>query len=424
MRIAHVCPYDWHTPNRIRDHVRHLAAEQRSAGHRVTVIAPRAAHAADDPDAALVVAHLMPMPGAHGARVAVDRRAARDVADAVRSGGFDVVHVHEPLVPVIGPAAATAFDGPLVATVHEYRWSYWPYRVFRSRLDPVMQRFGARIAVSTEVRAAVAQYFPGDDVVIPGGIDIARFADCRCDDRQLRDATVDILFAGSRGPHSGFDVLFDALAVLRERGLPVRLIAADDEGPLPTHYCSADVVCAPATGHGRTGIELLAAMAAGAPIVATDVVGHRTVARNRVEALLVPPHDSRALADAIEEVADDRALRDRLVAAGHRRVRHYAWPVIARRVGAVYESVLRGGPVPVSPEALEEVRHAAVTVRRGHTSVLDPDRPVDEIGLDSLDLAELVSVLQARTGVEIDDGDLLGARTLHDIALILDTADR
>ena len=92
-----------------------------------------------------------------------------------------------------------------------------------------------------------------------------------------------------------------------------------DEVPyadLPRYYRSADVFCAPNTGHESLGLIILEAMASGAPIVATNIQGFKDVLTEGVHGLLVPPKDSDALAEALKRMLGDAAMREEMGRAG------------------------------------------------------------------------------------------------------------
>jgi phosphatidylinositol alpha-mannosyltransferase len=106
----------------------------------------------------------------------------------------------------------------------------------------------------------------------------------------------------------------------------------------PDWYASAHVHCAP-TRIASFGVTLLEAMAAGVPVVASDIDGFREVLRHGVEGELVPPDDARAWARAIVRLARDPAVAAAYGEAGRRTARRYDWPVVAQQVLSVYRSV-------------------------------------------------------------------------------------
>ena len=108
------------------------------------------------------------------------------------------------------------------------------------------------------------------------------------------------------------------------------------------YHAGADVYVAPATGHESFGLILVEAMAAGVPVVATDIPGYREVIRDGVDGSLVPPGDPHALAVAVGRVLGDRDLRERLRANARERARTYGWDAVAPTIEAIYERVAGG----------------------------------------------------------------------------------
>jgi phosphatidylinositol alpha-mannosyltransferase len=111
---------------------------------------------------------------------------------------------------------------------------------------------------------------------------------------------------------------------------------------LPRYHAAADVFASPAVGQESFGIVLVEAMAAGVPVVATDIPGYREVVRDGVDGLLVPPNDATALASAIRRVLSEPALASALASAGRTRAETYSWDAVVPRLEAVYDRVLAG----------------------------------------------------------------------------------
>src|SRR5688500_20330750 len=98
-----------------------------------------------------------------------------------------------------------------------------------------------------------------------------------------------------------------------------------DDERLASYLKAADVYVGPATGGESFGIVLAEAMAAGLPIVASDIDGYRDVARDGLEALLVPPGDVTALVTAVREILGDRRVAASVGGGGGRRARGVGW---------------------------------------------------------------------------------------------------
>jgi len=111
-------------------------------------------------------------------------------------------------------------------------------------------------------------------------------------------------------------------------------------GDLPPYHAACEVFAAPATGRESFGIVLVEAMAAGLPVVASDIPGYREVVRRGIDGLLVPPSDPTALARALRRLLEDPPLHRTLSEAGRARAEAFDWSVIAARIEHCYEEAL------------------------------------------------------------------------------------
>lgn len=373
MRIGIVCPYTWDIPGGVQYHVRDLAETLIGLGHRVSVLTP-----ADDestlPPYAVCAGRAVPIRynGAI-ARMQFGPVAAARVRRWLRDGHFDVLHVHEPAAPSLSLLTCMLAQGPIVATLHaatvRSRW----LAAGQGVLQPFMERISGRIAVSDLSRRLLVEHLGGDAIVIPNGVDIAQFRSAApLAGYPRRGGTVGFIGRYDE-PRKGMPVLLEALAALAPHRPGLRLVVAgrgDDEefieelpgvlrgrvdllGTLPEAdkarmLRSVDLYCAPNLGGESFGIILLEALAAGTPIVASDLDAFRQVLDGGRGGVLVPRGDPGALAAALGTVLDDADQRHALAAAGARIVAAYDWPVVAARILTVYETVVAGAPGEVT----------------------------------------------------------------------------
>ena len=365
MRIGIVCPYTWDVPGGVQQHIRDLAEALIGLGHEVSVISP-----ADDdtplPDYVVPAGRAVPVPyNGSVARLAFGFLSAARVRRWVKEGGFDVLHVHEPAAPSLSLLACWVADGPIVATVHT--------AIPRSRLihatSPVLQtaleKISGRIAVSEAARTTLVEHMGGDAVLIPNGVTVRRYEKAvplpgwpgpggalgflgRMDEpRKGLDVLLRAfeVMAGDRpglrlliaGPGDAGDVIDRVPAPLRARVVLLGQVTEEDKARV---YHSVDVFCAPNTGGESFGIVLAEAMAAGAPIAASDLDAFRQVLRGGRAGELFATGDPAALAAAAGRLLDDPPLRARLSAAAREAVRAYDWPVVAQDVVKVYQAVV------------------------------------------------------------------------------------
>jgi phosphatidylinositol alpha-mannosyltransferase len=370
MRIGMVCPYSFDVPGGVQSHVLQLAEVMRARGQHVSVLAPASPgrHVAL-PDYVVSAGRAVPIPyNGSVARLqfspAVHGRVRRWLAD----GDFDVLHLHEPNAPSLSMWALRVAEGPIVATFHTSTTKSLTLTVFQGVLRPWHEKIVGRIAVSDLARRWQMEALGSDAVEIPNGVDVAAFAGAPLLAGYPRPGKTVVFLGRYDESRKGMAVLIDALPTLVEHlpGVQVLIVGRGDEdemrskaGGLGGHLRflgqvddatkasalrSADVYCAPHTGGESFGIVLVEAMAAGTPVVASDLHAFRRVLREGDDAgRLVPVEDSAALAAALIAVLQDKRLANRYIAAGNEAVRRYDWSVVGNQIMQVYETVAAAG---------------------------------------------------------------------------------
>ncbi len=365
MKIALVSPYNFHHPGGVSEHIGHLQTEFRRLGHEVVVIAPRATQGGIEVgDGFYGVGRAVTIPaGGARARLTFDVTLYADVKALMRRERFDVVHLHEPLMPVLPYMVLLNSTSVNVATFHAFRnVNHW-YTVFKPYMSFVLGRLDGRIAVSEPAREFVRQYFEGPYDVIPNGIDVDNYGPGVVPFPWAGDGTPRVLFVGRFDEaRKGFSYLLRAMALVQQQFPAARLVVVGtgrpdryidlaarrgvtnveyvgfvDAATKARYFASCEVACVPSIRNESFGFVLLEAMAAGAPVVATDIPGYASVLTPGREGLMVPPQDPAALALALVRLLADRGLRERLGASGRVTAQRYAWPVVAEQVLGVYE---------------------------------------------------------------------------------------
>jgi phosphatidylinositol alpha-mannosyltransferase len=367
MRIGMVCPYSFDVPGGVQSHVLQLAEVMRARGQNVSVLAPSSPHVAL-PEYVVSAGRAVPIPyNGSVARLqfspAVHGKVRRWLAD----GDFDVLHLHEPNAPSLSMWALRVAEGPIVATFHTSTTKSLTLAVFQGVLRPWHEKIVGRIAVSDLARRWQMEALGSDAVEIPNGVDVASFASAPLLDGYPRPGKTVLFLGRFDEPRKGMAVLIDALPRLVEHfpGVQVLVVGRGDQdelrskaGGLGGHLRflgqvddaakasalrSADVYCAPHTGGESFGIVLVEAMAAGTPVVASDLHAFRRVLRNGDAGRLVPVEDGAALAAGLVAVLENDQLAKRYVAAGADAVRRYDWSVVANQIMQVYETVAGSG---------------------------------------------------------------------------------
>jgi phosphatidyl-myo-inositol alpha-mannosyltransferase len=367
LRVGIVCPYSLDVPGGVQAHVVGLAAALERLGHTVSVLAP-AAGGTPVPGFVTPAGRALGLPyNGSVARVAFGpltyARARRWLAEHT----FDVLHLHEPTTISVSVLALLAAEGPIVATFHTAIERSRTLAAFGGVLRPLMEKVTARIAVSPHARRVQVEHLGGDAVEIPNGVDVDAFAQAAPLPGYPRPGTVGFLgrFDEAR---KGMPVLLDAVRLLAPARPDLRVLVAgsgdaaalrrlagpvadrlDVLGPVgdPTKAAalrSVEVFCAPNTGGESFGIVLTEALAAGAPVLASDLAAFRAVLGEEPAGVLFPAGDAAALADRLGELLDDPGRRAALAAAGRARARDFAWPAVAAAVAQVYRAAIAADP--------------------------------------------------------------------------------
>jgi phosphatidyl-myo-inositol alpha-mannosyltransferase len=368
MRIAIVCPYAWDKVGGVQTHIRALSRTLRARDHEVRVIAPLSARDGAVPSDGFVAAGRAVGIPANGsvAPVAFGPGAAVGVRRALKEFAPDVVHLHEPLIPSVSLHALWRANAPMVGTFHASADSSFGYRAARPMLERAARRLRVRTAVSDAARTLISRYFPGEYALTPNGIETAAFADAEPLDI---GSGLHVLFFSRIERRKGLEVLIQAMTRLRDLeatlvvagsgpeerhcgklaaqlGVRAEFIGRLDEADVPRAYRSGDVYCAPGLGGESFGIVLVEAMAAGTPVVCSDLPGFRGVAGGAAE--LVPPGEPGPLADALRAVLTDQERAESMSRTGRRLATMYDWSRLIAGVEAIYERARVSGAPPRS----------------------------------------------------------------------------
>jgi phosphatidyl-myo-inositol alpha-mannosyltransferase len=376
VRVGVVCPYSWDIPGGVQAHVRDLAEALIDMGHRVSVLAP-----ADDdtPLPPYVVGAGRSVPVRYNgsvARLQFGPVSATRVRRWLKDGEFDVLHVHEPAAPSLSLLACMLAQGPIVATFHTATTRSRSLAAAHGVLQPFLEKIRGRIAVSAAARQVQVEHLGGDAVVIPNGVAVRRYTRAAAlPGYPMAGGTVGFIGRYDE-PRKGMAVLIQALAAiaparpglrllvagrgdgkefaaelppaLRDRVVLLGQVSEDDKARM---LRSVDLYCAPNLGGESFGIILLEAMAAGTPIVASDLDAFRRVLDDGRAGALFRTGDPADLARALGRLLDSPDRRAVLAAAGVEVVAAYDWPVVAAQVVDVYETVMAVEPRSVTAEA-------------------------------------------------------------------------
>jgi phosphatidylinositol alpha-mannosyltransferase len=370
MKIALVSPYDFAYPGGVVNHITSLGSHLAQMGHQVKFIAPASSPITTLGDRFIHIGkpRAIPVSGSV-ARVTISPWLSTKIVEMFKKEKFDIVHLHEPLMPMLCTTMLRMSRTANVGTFHAFNGKGYSiakpfgpifFKRWFSKLD-------GHIAVSKPAEKFAHKYFPADYSIIPNGIDTRHFSPKVAPIDEFCDGKLNILFVGRLEKRKGADYLLKAYQRVKHDIPNSRLIIV---GPgtrlrrkyekqvkkhdlkdvvfsgytsyqeLPRYYKTADVFCAPATGWESFGIVLLEAMAVGKPIVASNIDGYASILTHGAEGLLVPPKDEKGLAQALISLLRDEALRQEMGARGILKAQEYDWEHIAQRVEGLYNKVL------------------------------------------------------------------------------------
>jgi phosphatidylinositol alpha-mannosyltransferase len=389
MKIALISPYDFPYPGGVTEHMMALARQLKQRGHQIQILAASSGYQGQTaPDIRPVTRRVTTIPIAGAtARVGLSPLGYVRLKSILCREAFDVLHLHEPLTPSLTWYALLLTrqlpQTVTVGTFHAYHerpnWLY-------ARGRPIFSRFFARldslIAVSEVAGQFAGRMFPGDYRIIPNGIDLSRFTWHRATGQPRDHDSLTILFVGRLDRRKGFVYLLEAFLQLKalyprlrlqvvgpftnKEAEPLKNIAlsrgitdVDFAGyvtpeALPLFYQQADIFCAPALGFESFGMVLLEAMAAGLPVVASNIAGYRSLLVEGQEGWLTPPGQPLAIAAALRRLIDNPALRSEMGWRGRLKAQHYSWDYLVDEVLEVYHETMArkrnrsSGPVEVS----------------------------------------------------------------------------
>jgi phosphatidyl-myo-inositol alpha-mannosyltransferase len=376
MRVALVSPYSWTYPGGVTRHIEALAERFLAEGHEVRVLAPydpddrlsamlhrgAAPQRRELPDYVIPLGRTLGFP-ANGAVSNLSARSASlgQMRRELRAGGFDVVHLHEPVVPILCWDACVSTRLPLVGTFHCYstnRLTNNVANVLGARR--LFNRLHVRIAVSEAAAWTAQRFFGGRYRIVPNGVAVP---DAVPAPRAIdADGPLRLAFVGQAVERKGLPVLLRAFEALRDHEIPVELtvvganrdevrpLLLDDRGVTVLGRVddaekqrvleSADLLCAPSLGGESFGMVLTEGFAAGTPVVASDIAGYRDVVRDGVDGVLVPRGDATALAETLRDLWLAPERRVAMGEAAAARAQRFAWPHVAREVLDAYEDAI------------------------------------------------------------------------------------
>lgn len=345
MRIAEVSPYNVSVPGGVQGQVFALSKALRDLGHEVDIIAPLREQTIAE-EVISVGGSLSWAANGSVAPVSISPTAWTSVRRALQRGAYDVVHIHEPLTPLVGLAALRSAGGFVAATFHRSGVSA-VYRLWGTMLSGTSRRIDVRFAVSEEAARTAKAVCGGELHVVGNGVDLSRFREAK----SWESTTPVVMFIGRHEHRKGLGVLLDAFsqmsgevelwiagdgpetAELRGRfrnDQRLRWLGRISDAEASSRMKAADILCAPSLYAESFGVVLLEGMAAGAVVVASDISGYNGVVTNGRDGILVPAGDSGALAMELSRLLAEPDRRAELRAHGEARAESFSMVRLAK----------------------------------------------------------------------------------------------
>jgi len=370
MKVGLVTSYDYSHPGGVVNHVSYLAHYLQILGHEVKIIAPvRRKGTRYFDENVKAIGRPLPIPyGGTTARIPLSPWLPYQVKRALDREKFDIVHLHEPFIPMLCLSTLTQSQSINVGTFHachERSGLYWLGQ-------PIIRKLGrklhGKIAVSQPALTYISRYLPADYRIIPNAVDTSLYTPEGPVLHELIDGKLTILFVGRLEERKGVSDLIHACAIVKKDFPNFRLIIAGPgirlryqyellarrlipgqalfTGFVPfnkmlEYYRTADIFCAPATGGESFGIVLLEAMASGTPVVATDIPGYSSVVTHGHDGLLAKTRDRRSIAEALLSLIHDKSLRLKMAENGLQTAEKYSWQNVSRQIADYYQFLVR-----------------------------------------------------------------------------------
>ena len=291
--------------------------------------------------------------------------AGRRLARIIAEEHFDILHIHEPILAWPFIQFLKKSSNYLIGTFHSSEpAAKRSYRFTGLILKKWLRRFDELTAVSETAARTAESILPSNYKVIPNCIDTDYFSSRVKIPTLMKNGHQSILFVGRDEPRKGLNDLISAFELSRKKNNNLQLVIvgpdekecrkldADariagtqsivvvgktDKQSLAGYYRAADIFCSPATSGESFGLVLVEAMAAGTPVIATNIPGYRNVIQHELNGLLTPPGDPIALEASISRLIENDSLRSSLSDAGLTKAKMFSKESVGQQFLNMYD---------------------------------------------------------------------------------------
>jgi len=372
MKIGIVCPYDIDRGGGVQEHVLAQAAELKKRGHEVAILTPRPRKQVTPNSGDIKIIYL-----GNSTKVKTPIKTSLELGfsykrdeldDILASEQFDLLHIHEPEVPVLGAQIVGKALCPVIATFHAIHPETPMGRSIETFRIPWSKSIFSRLTTLTAVSDAAAGFVrerTGRKVhIIPNGIDLSKYSFVP---QPIAPAQKDILYIGRLEKRKGVIYLIKAYAALAGSRDDINLVLVGDgelknslQEYVATHnvprvsflgYVSekkklqllhqAALFCSPALFGESFGIVLLEAMASGTVTVAGDNVGYTGVLTGAGRLSLVDPKQISEFSRRLDIMLNDNDVRKTWLDWAQKTVQQYDYPKVVDAYETVYAKTLK-----------------------------------------------------------------------------------
>ncbi len=369
MKIGLVCPYHMFKGGGVQECVLALQAELTRVGHEAIIITPRPRdYSGSVPPEVITIGVSATVSSFFNTQTQVSATADREaIENLLDKEQFDVLHFHEPWVPVLSRQLLSRSRCANVATSHARLPDRLTSKTVANVFIPYTRRLLKFIDVYSAVSEPAAEYIKGfikDPIsIIPNGIDLAKYTQST---HSAGDSPM-ILYVGRLEKRKGIKYLLDAFSILGEHDKKTRLFIAGtgpEEESLKNYvneknihrveflgyvdetrkielFRQARLFCAPSKYGESFGIVLLEAMAVGLPVVAGDNPGYETVLKDRGMVSLVNVQDSVDFARRMRLLLSDDALRELWRTWAQTYVQQFDYKNVTQQYIELYETAIK-----------------------------------------------------------------------------------
>ena len=292
----------------------------------------------------------------------LDLRIRKKVKSFLSEFQPDIIHLQEPLYPLLNHFVLNYSQAINIGTFHTYSTNPWGYRLTKPLLIKNFKKLHLKLAVSMAAKEFISKSFPGSYKVVPNGVCIDEEI---CKTRILNDQEKrKILFVGRLDePRKGFEFLIKAHKILESKypqTYQLWVVGSGNEkwkntlnsenikwmGKVPDDelerlYDSTDLLCAPSIGGESFGIILLEAFSHGIPVVTFNIKGYSELVRNGENGFIVENKNSSELAQAIHTALSNKQLYSEISQAALQKAKMFDWKLLSKEIVKLYDEILK-----------------------------------------------------------------------------------